>query len=52
MVSDLPDELIKGIHLEPFGSLNDAFIEATKILGEDSTVYVMPYGGSTLPKEL
>ena len=52
MVSDLPYELIKGIHLEPFGSLNDAFIEATKILGEDSTVYVMPYGGSTLPKEL
>ena len=50
LVSDLDDVLVKGIHLEPFGSLEEAFSQATEILGSNSTVYVMPYGGSTLPK--
>ncbi len=50
LVSDLDDVLVKGIHLEPFGSLEEAFSQATEILGNNSTVYVMPYGGSTLPK--
>lgn len=51
LVSDLPESLVRDIHLEPFGSLEDAFSVATDIMGEDSTIYVMPYGGSTLPKE-
>lgn len=50
LVSDLDENLVKDIHLEPFRTLNDAFEFATQILGENSTVYVMPYGGSTLPK--
>lgn len=51
LVSDLDEKLVKDIHLEPYGSLNTAFNDATKIMGDDSKVYVMPYGGSTLPKE-
>ncbi len=51
LVSDLNKSLVRGIHLEPFGSLNEAFNYATEVLGENSKVYVMPYGGSTLPKE-
>ena len=51
LVSDLNKDLVSGIHLEPFGSLNEAFNYATEVLGENSKVYVMPYGGSTLPKE-
>ncbi len=50
LVSDLNEDLVKSIHLEPFSSLNLAFDEATAILGASSKVYVMPYGGSTLPK--
>lgn len=50
LVSDLNKKLVKDIHLEPYGSLEEAFCDATKILGEKSSVYVMPYGGSTLPK--
>ena len=50
LVSDLDNNLIKDIHLEPYGTLNDAFDEAGRILGKNSKVYVMPYGGSTLPK--
>ena len=52
LVSDLDENLVKGIHLEPYSSLNDAFKDATNMLGENSSVYVMPYGGSTLPKEI
>ena len=50
LVSDLNKQLVKDIHLEPYGSLEEAFCDATKILGDKSSVYVMPYGGSTLPK--
>lgn len=50
LVSDLNKKLVKDIHLEPYGSLEEAFCDATKILGDKSSVYVMPYGGSTLPK--
>lgn len=52
LVSDLDDSLVKGIHLEPFGTLKEAFDVATNMMGVNSKVYVMPYGGSTLPKVL
>lgn len=50
LVSDLDPELVKKIHLEPYKTLDEAFEVATNALGNESTVYVMPYGGSTLPK--
>lgn len=49
MVSDMPDELVRSIFMEPFHTVQEALDAATRELGRDSTVYVMPHGGSTLP---
>ena len=49
LVSDLDRDTVKQIKLVPFESLEKAFGAATQKTGADSTVYVMPYGGSTLP---
>ena len=50
LVSGLSADFVKSINLEPYATLDDAFRAATDIMGESSSVYVMPYGGSTLPK--
>lgn len=50
LVSDLEDEFVKNIFLEPYDSLQSALDSATELLGVDSSIIVMPYGGSTLPK--
>ena len=49
VVSDLDPGLISRMHLEPKASIEEALKEATAILGPDSTILFMPYGGSTLP---
>ncbi|MHB1314097.1 MAG: nickel-dependent malate racemase, LarAH6 family [Christensenellales bacterium] len=49
LVSDLSADIVKSIHLEPFSSVQQAVSEALASLGEDASVLVMPYGGSTLP---
>lgn len=49
MVSDMDDELVSNIFMTPFNDVQKALDVATKKLGNDSTVYIMPYGGSTLP---
>lgn len=49
LVSELPDDFVRSMGFIPFSSLEQAFAQATLKQGEDSTVYVMPYGGSTLP---
>jgi Uncharacterized conserved protein len=51
LVSDLDDETVKSVGFTPYKSLNEAYAAATAKLGEKSKVYVMPYGGSTLPEE-
>ncbi len=48
-VSAFPEDVVRKMSMEPFGSLDEAFKEATRRLGDKSTVYVMPHGGSTLP---
>ncbi|HYF84429.1 MAG TPA: nickel-dependent lactate racemase [Clostridia bacterium] len=50
LVSDLDEEFVRNIFLEPFKSVDEALIEAFKVLGDDAKVIVMPYGGSTLPE--
>lgn len=50
LVSDLPDDLVRSIFMEPFATVQAAFDAATHVLGPASTVTVMPYAGSTLPK--
>lgn len=49
LVSELDDELVTSMGFKPFKSLDDAFLAATSAQGDDSKIYVMPYGGSTLP---
>ena len=49
MVSDLPEELVRQINFEPFGSLQEALDEALRRLGAESKVLVLPAAGSTLP---
>ncbi len=49
LVSSLESDFVKSLYLEPYPSLEKAFAEATEYKGKDSTVIVMPYGGSTLP---
>ena len=49
LVSDLDAEFVKSVNLIPQPSLEAAFEAATRKCGENSSVYVMPYGGSTLP---
>ncbi len=50
LVSDLPDDFVKSIHLTPFAGVRDALDAAFEKLGKDAGVLVMPYAGSTLPQ--
>ena len=49
LVSQMPQTLVQSLHLEPFFSVQKAYEKATELLGEDSSVLIMPFGGSTLP---
>lgn len=51
LVSELEPEFVKSIFLTPFKSAQAALEEAFSKLGENASVLVMPYGGSTLPVE-
>jgi nickel-dependent lactate racemase len=50
MVSDMKPEKVRSIFMTPFDSVQEAYEAAKEELGEDASVIVMPYGGSTLPK--
>lgn len=49
LVSELEPGFVKNIFLEPYPDTQSALDSALELLGRDSTVLVMPYGGSTLP---
>lgn len=49
MVSEMESELVKSIFMEPYDTIQEAYNDAIKELGNDIRVLVMPYGGSTLP---
>ena len=48
-MSDLPEDFVRKIFLEPKASAQEALDCAFAKLGKDATVLAMPYGGSTLP---
>ena len=48
LVSDLPEDFVRKIFLEPKASAQEALDCAFAKLGKDATVLAMPYGGSTL----
>ena len=50
LVSEMEPDFVRSIFFTPFASLEEAYAAATEKLGRDASVYVMPYGGSTLPK--
>lgn len=49
LVSDLEDEFVRSIFLEPFSSIDDALSAAYESLGRNVDIVIMPFGGSTLP---
>jgi nickel-dependent lactate racemase len=49
LVSDLDAEFVKKLFMKPFKDIERAYNEAIKKTGISSKVYLMPYGGSTLP---
>lgn len=49
LVSDMEPDFVRSIFMTPFETVQDAFDAAMKKMGEDASVIVMPYGGSTLP---
>jgi nickel-dependent lactate racemase len=49
LVSDMPVDLVKEIFMQPFSDVQTAYNAAKAKLGENATVIVMPFGGSTLP---
>ncbi|MBN1892314.1 MAG: nickel-dependent lactate racemase [Clostridiales bacterium] len=50
LVSDLESDFVRSIFLEPFSRAQDAVNSAFHELGSNSSVIMMPYGGSTLPE--
>ena len=50
LVSKMDPELVRKSFLTPYDSVQEAYDAATKKLGADASVIVMPYGGSTLPR--
>ena len=49
LVSEMPDDFVRSIYMEPYASVQEAYEAAVQILGKHATVLIMPYGGSTLP---
>lgn len=50
LVSELKDDFVRSIFMEPASSAQAALDEAFRRLGKNATVIAMPYGGSTLPR--
>ena len=49
MVSEMEPDFVKDIFMTPFSTVQEALDEAMKRMGNEASVIVMPYGGSTLP---
>ena len=50
LVSEMDPEFVRSLFMTPFASVEDAYTAAKEKLGENASVILMPYGGSTLPK--
>ena len=49
LVSEMEDDFVRSIFLNPQPSAQRAFDEAMERYGADATVIAMPFGGATLP---
>ena len=50
LVSELAPDFVESLFMQPCASVQEAFDKAMAKQGENATVLVMPYGGSTLPR--
>ncbi len=50
LVSDLDNAIVRSIGFEPFATVDNALYQAYKEIGEKAQLYIIPYGGSILPK--
>jgi len=50
LVSEMDPDLVKEVFMEPYTDVQEAFDDALKKQGDNATIIVMPYGGSTLPR--
>ncbi|KJR46184.1 Transcriptional regulator [Desulfosporosinus sp. I2] len=49
LVSELADNFVQSLFMEPFANLQLALTKACEKVGKEATVILMPVGGSTLP---
>lgn len=49
LVSEMPEETVRDIFMEPYSTLQEAFDAALEKYGEHASVICMPFGGATLP---
>lgn len=49
LVSEMEDDFVRSIFMNPRKSAQDAFDKAMEKYGPDATVIAMPFGGATLP---
>jgi lactate racemase len=49
LVSELENDFVKNLFMEPYADVQSALDAALKQLGENASVCIMPVGGSTLP---
>ena len=49
LVSEMDDDFVRSIFLNPQPSAQKAFDEAMEKYGPDASVIAMPFGGATLP---
>ncbi len=49
LVSEMDDDFVRSIFLDPAPSAQEAFDEAMEHYGKEATVICMPFGGATLP---
>ena len=52
LVSDLDSAFVKTLFMTPFDTVQAAYDTAVSKLGANASALVMPYGGSTLPREV
>lgn len=50
LVSELEPDFVRRLFFTPFATVQEAYNAAAARLGADSSVIIMPYGGSTLPR--
>ncbi len=49
LVSEMDDDFVKSLFMEPKASAQEALNDALKKYGNDASIISMPYGGATLP---